>query len=193
MTKGKCNMKKELFTIGHSTRTIEEFLALLKKYDITHLVDVRTIPKSRRVPWFNSEELAKSLHKERIDYTHLKSLGGLRHAKKDSINTGWRNANFRGYADYMQTHEFAEGMQQLNELLVPSAKIVVMCAEAVPWRCHRSMIADAELARSINVFHIMSLTKLDLHRMTEFAVIDKSVNPPLVTYPAQDKQLEIDM
>jgi uncharacterized protein (DUF488 family) len=173
----------KLYTIGHSTRPLADFIALLHMYNITHLVDVRTVPKSRYVPWFNESELALALDKEHISYIHMTELGGLRHTHKDSINQAWHNASFRGYADYMQTLEFHSGLKKLNLLLKKGNRIAIMCAEAVPWRCHRSLIADAEIVRGIHVFHIMSLTKANAHKLTPFAVVDKTKRPIKVYYP----------
>lgn len=168
-----------LWTIGHSTRTIEEFIALLKAHAIRRLVDVRTIPRSRHNPQFNTEALAKCLSKAKLKYIHMPQLGGLRKAKNMSSNDGWKNASFRGYADYMQTEEF---WAALEELISGSKEIktVIMCAEAVPWRCHRSLIADALLTKKWKVRHIMSETKADEHRMTSFAVTAHH----RITYPA---------
>jgi hypothetical protein len=174
-----------IFTIGHSTHPIDEFIGLLKHYGIVQLVDVRTVPKSRHVPQFNSDFLAEALGKQGIEYIHLKSLGGLRHAKKDSINMGWRNASFRGYADYMSTEDFAQGIVRLVELAKPK-RTVIMCAEAVPWRCHRSLIGDALLVRGIGAEDIMSATSIRPHKLTEFAKVDGEQ----ITYPA-DKNLEL--
>jgi uncharacterized protein (DUF488 family) len=156
-----------LFTIGHSTHTVEEFIHLLRAHGVRHLVDVRSIPKSRHVPQFNSEVLAGLLRDAGIEYTHLKSLGGRRHSRKGSINTGWRNTSFRGYADYMATPQFAEGLAALAEIArsVPTA---VMCAEAVPWRCHRSLIADAMILRGWEVRDILSATPASQHKLTSF-------------------------
>jgi len=176
--------KAILFTVGHSNRSLEEFLKLLKVHGIGRIVDVRTVPKSRRVPWFNKEELAPALNETGIRYAHLPELGGLRHSKKDSTNLGWKNASFRGFADYMATPEFERGLEKLNEML-PDLRTAVMCAEAVPWRCHRSLIADAEMARGVPVEHLFSPTSLRPHEMTSFAVVDKKIHPPRVTYPAQ--------
>ncbi len=175
-----------LYTVGHSTRALEEFLALLKAHAIRRLVDVRTVPKSRYVPWFNQEKLALSLRKAEIRYIHLPGLGGLRHAHKDSRNGGWHNASFRGFADYMETPEFEKGLKTLNAML-PSGKTAVMCAEAVPWRCHRSLIADAEIARGIRVEHLMSITTQRPHEMTSFAVVNKKTRPPKISYPFDDE------
>lgn len=167
-----------ILTIGHSTRSIDEFVELLRQHGVERLVDIRTIPRSRRNPQFNSEALARSLKRESIGYTHIKELGGLRHARKDSINTGWRNASFRGYADYMQTEEFASAVGDLLQLC-REKRCAVMCAEAVPWRCHRSLLADALAARGIAVEHILSGTRRDVHNITSFARIENE----RVTYP----------
>jgi len=173
----------KLYTIGHSTRTLQEFLDILHTYQITHVVDVRTIPKSRHVPWFNEKEFKKALRKEKIAYTHISKLGGLRRTSKKSINMGWRNASFRGYADYMQTSEFFEGLKELNNLIKKNKKVAIMCAEAVPWRCHRSLIADAEIVRRIPVWEIMSKTSVRAHKLTAFAVINRKKRPIQVYYP----------
>ena len=167
-----------ILTIGHSTLPIEKFLEMLNAHGIRQLVDVRTIPKSRRNPQFGQNELAASLEKDGIQYVHLPGLGGLRHARKDSINTGWKNASFRGYADYMQTTAFRESLAKLLELATASPT-VIMCAEAVPWRCHRSLIADALTARGIPVEHILSATSRKPHTYTPFARIEGDS----VTYP----------
>lgn len=171
-----------LYTIGHSTRTLEEFVSLLDAFGVRRVVDVRTVPKSRHVPWFNKETLPGVLKRRGILYTHLPRLGGLRHAKKDSPNYGWRNASFRGYADYMATPDFARGIETLNRLR-EKRRVAIMCAEAVPWRCHRSMIADAETARGIPVRHIMNARTANPHKLTSFAVVDERSDPPLVQYP----------
>src|SRR4029077_8616526 len=143
------------YTVGHSTRTIEEFIALLKEQSIKRLVDVRTIPRSRHNPQFNRDELPKSLRGAHIGYTHMPELGGLRHARKDSSNTGWRNLSFRGFADYMQTPEFERALEKLIGMAA-RGRIAIVCAEAVPWRCHRSLIADALTARGIPVEDIIA-------------------------------------
>lgn len=176
----------KLYTIGHSTHSAQDFFTMLHAQKIRHLVDIRTIPKSRHVPWFNEDKLRIALNKENIIYTHLPELGGLRKTHKDSINQGWRNTNFRGFADYMQTPEFYLSLKKLNELITIDKKVVIMCAEAVPWRCHRSLIADAELVRGIKVFHIMSPTSLYTHKLTSFAVIDRKKRPIKVYYPSDD-------
>jgi uncharacterized protein (DUF488 family) len=161
-----------LFTIGHSTRSITEFIDLLKAFKIKQLIDVRTIPKSRHNPQFNEEALSSSLNNMKIKYFHDKRLGGLRHPKKDSINTGWRNKSFRGYADYMQTDEFYDAIEDLK-IKATKRSTVIMCAEAVPWRCHRSMIGDALVKDKWQVLHIMSKTSANDHRVTPFARMKK--------------------
>jgi hypothetical protein len=167
-----------ILTIGHSTHPIERFIGLLRAHGVDQLVDIRTIPRSRHNPQFNSEALAKSVEREGIAYAHLKELGGLRHPRADSINTGWRNASFRGYADYMQTEEFEQALDRLLQLCA-GKRCAVMCAEAVPWRCHRSLVADALVARGIPVEHVLSGRRRDLHSLTPFARIQKE----RVTYP----------
>ncbi len=168
-----------ILTIGHSTRSIEEFVPLLGAHAVRLLVDVRTVPRSRHNPQFNRDALPAPLEAAGIDYLHMAALGGLRHARKDSVNTAWRNASFRGYADYMQTPEFARALEQLIQVSV-ERQAVIMCAEAVPWRCHRSLIADALTARGILVEHIHSATRRDPHRLTPFAHVEGIT----VTYPA---------
>jgi uncharacterized protein (DUF488 family) len=175
----------KIFTIGHSTHPIDEFIGLLQSYGIEQLVDVRTVPKSRHVPQFNSEALAEALAKQGIGYVHLKALGGLRHAKKDSVNVGWRNASFRGYADYMSTEEFAQGIDRLVDL-AKAKHTVIMCAEAVPWRCHRSLIGDALFVRGIAAEDIMNATSIRPHKLTDFAKVDGLQ----ITYPP-DKNLDL--
>ncbi len=173
-----------VLTIGHSTRSIEEFLRLLEAHEVKRLVDVRTIPRSRHNPQFNREELPQSLRKAKIRYTHLKGLGGLRHPRKDSPNTGWRNAGFRGYADYMQTPEFEANLEKLLDL-ARRDRIAIMCAEAVPWRCHRSLIADALLVRGVEVRHISSATRAAPHRLTPWAKVQRH----RITYPSASLEL----
>jgi uncharacterized protein (DUF488 family) len=167
-------------TIGHSTHPIEEFVGILLAHGIGRLVDVRTIPRSRRNPQFSRENLPGSLQAAGIQYRHLPGLGGLRHPRKDSENTGWRNASFRGYADYMQTPEFGENLLHLIEI-ASEAPTAIMCAEAVPWRCHRSLIADALTARGIRVLEILSANKSQPHAMTPFAKVEGDN----VTYPGK--------
>ena len=174
-----------LWTIGHSTRPIEEFVSLLNAHGIRHLVDVRTVPKSRYNPQFNTKALATSLAEAGIGYRHTSELGGLRKPKKDSINTGWRNESFRGYADYMQTDAFGKALDALTAES-REQRTVIMCAEAVHWRCHRSLISDALLTRGWEVRHILSKTKADLHQMTSFARVD----PKHIIYPKpSDEQM----
>ena len=167
-----------VWTLGHSTRPIEEFIGLLRAHQISLLVDVRTVPRSRYNPQFNTDTLAQSLRDTGLRYRHLLELGGLRKPKKDSINNGWRNASFRGYADYMQTDEFLNALEALmaDSRLQPTA---IMCAEAVPWRCHRSLIADALVTRGWDSRHIMSLEKATPHVLTSFAHFEKKT----LTYP----------
>lgn len=172
-------MKKKIYTIGHSTRKIEYFLDLLKSHGIEMLVDVRTIPKSRHNPQFNKIRLRNALRKEDIFYTHLAALGGLRHTTKNSMNLGWQNLSFRGYADYMQMPEFWQGMEEL-EKISKKYKTAIMCAEAVPWGCHRSLIADALTTRDWKVFHITSKKKAKQHELISFLKIDSKGN---LTYP----------
>jgi len=167
-----------ILTIGHSTRPIAEFLALLQSQQVNCLVDVRTIPRSRFNPQFNQAALAASLKKAGLDYLHLPGLGGLRHAHADSVNTGWRNSSFRGYADYMQTAEFTASLKALIKL-AQTTRVAIMCAEAVPWRCHRSLIADALLLRKINVAHITGPGASRPHKITPFA----QAHGTKVTYP----------
>ena len=170
-----------VLTIGHSTRTLDEFIALLKAHGVTFVVDVRTIPRSRHNPQFNRDSLPDSLKKAGIGYVHMPGLGGLRHAKHDSINAGWRNASFRGYADYMQTPEFEKQIEELIQL-AKDHRVALMCAEALPWRCHRSLIGDALTVRGIRTEDIMSLTQCRLHTLTPFAHVRCST----VTYPAEN-------
>jgi uncharacterized protein (DUF488 family) len=173
----------EIHTVGHSTHPIEEFIELLQAHSIAQLIDVRKIPRSRRNPQFNTEALASSLSSKGIVYKHMPELGGMRHARRDSINTAWRNASFRGYADYMQTPEFQAALQALIGLAA-GARTAIMCAEAVPWKCHRSLIGDALLARGVRVLDIMSPIKATPHALTPFA----RVNGTEVTYPGQDQE-----
>lgn len=169
-----------MMTIGHSNRPLAELIGMLQAHGVDLLVDVRTVPKSRHNPQFNTENLPQPLRQAGIEYMHMPGLGGLRHARKDSINTGWRNASFRGYADYMQTLEFDSALAGLLQA-AEGRRAAVMCAEAVPWRCHRSMIADALTARGIEVEHIMSAAKRSPHRLTSFAHVDGT----RVSYPSE--------
>ncbi len=167
-----------IFTVGHSTLPIERFVALLQAYGIERLADVRTVPRSRHNPQFNAAELASSLAACRIEYVPMPLLGGLRHSRKDSPNGGWRNQSFRGYADYMQSADFQTGLSALVEL-ASGARVAIMCAEAVPWRCHRSLIADALNARGVPVEEILSGTSHRPHKLTPFA----KVQDGSITYP----------
>lgn len=166
-------------TIGHSNRTIEEFIALLWTNEVAEVIDVRTIPRSRHNPQFNLDTLPASLSAAGIEYSHCAGLGGLRHTRADSPNMGWHNTSFRGYADYMQSAEFSDNVDQLVELAA-SRRCALMCAEAVPWRCHRSLIADALLVRGVRVEDIIGPHGRKAHAMTAFAHVEGLE----VTYPA---------
>jgi uncharacterized protein (DUF488 family) len=169
-----------VMTIGHSTRTVEEFIGLLQRHAVSRVIDVRTVPRSRHNPQFNKASLPGSLKKAGLSYVHLPGLGGLRHARRDSVNLGWHNASFRGYADYMQTPEFEKSLEELVQW-VKQDRIALMCAEAVPWRCHRSLIADALLVRGILTEDIMSPTRRQVHTLTPFA----KVRGTTITYPTE--------
>ena len=169
---------RAVFTVGHSTRTWKEFRDLLRAHGIQRVVDVRTIPRSRHNPQFNREALSRRLRSARIGYVHLRKLGGLRRAQRDSPNMGWRNASFRGFADYMQTPEFDAALKHVVQL-AKQKRCALMCAEAVPWRCHRSLIGDALLVRGIRVFDIVGGTRARPHKLTSFA----RVQGKRVTYP----------
>lgn len=173
---------KTIFTIGHSTRSIEEFIQILHKNKIKQLVDIRSIPRSRHNPQYEQTALIKSLPDAGIQYSHSKGLGGLRSSTKDSPNMAWHNKSFRNYADYMQTDNFKFALKDLIEL-TSKAPTVIMCAEAVPWRCHRSLVGDSLIARNIKVQDIMSLTSTKEHSITPFAVIDGTD----VTYPSTNE------
>jgi uncharacterized protein (DUF488 family) len=168
-----------IFTVGHSTHPLPEFIALVQRYGIERIADIRTVPRSRHNPQFNADTLGPALAEAGIAYEPLKALGGLRHASKDSPNLGWRNESFRGFADYMQTAAFDDGLAKLigEARTAPTA---IMCAEAVPWRCHRSLVADALLVRGIPAVEILSATSWRLHALTPFA----HVEGPRITYPA---------
>jgi len=177
--------QRTLFTVGHSTRRWVEFVTLLKAWEIDEVVDVRKVPASRAFPWFNEQRMERALPKSAIAYVHLAALGGFRRPATDSANSGWQNARFRAYADYMQTEEFENGLRELNERR-KDRRVCVMCSEAVWWRCHRRMIADAEVARDIPVKHVMSATLATRHELTKFAVVTKAGKrgvAPVVTYP----------
>lgn len=167
-------MAKLIYTIGHSTKTIDYFLDILKAHDIEMVVDVRTIPRSKHNPQFNADALKESLRSFGIRYRHLAKLGGLRHTTRQSIQTGWQNASFRGFADYMETPPFWKGIEFL-EKLGTRYKVAIMCAEAVPWRCHRSLIADALLLEKWKVRHIQSKRTAKLHKRTPFLHVKKGV------------------
>ena len=177
--KAKTEALPTVLTIGHSTRTLEEFIRLLQAHAVTRVVDVRTVPRSRHNPQFNRDTLPASLKAAGIGYVHMAGLGGLRHTTLHSPNTGWRNASFRGYADYMQTPEFGKALDELIQL-AKRDRIAVMCAEAVPWRCHRSLIADALLVRGIQAEDILSATHRQVHALTPFA----KVKGAHILYPA---------
>lgn len=174
-------MSNPVYTIGHSTRPIEEFIDLLRRNGVTLLADIRTIPKSRRNPQYWHDALAESLANAGIDYIALPGLGGRRRAAKDSINTAWRNASFRGYADHMQTGEFADELGRLIDLSRERVT-AIMCAEAVPWRCHRSLVADALVVRGIEVLDIISETSVRPHALRDWAHVDGTT----ITYPAEE-------
>ena len=169
---------RAIFTIGHSTHSIEEFVCLLEAHGVEQLIDIRTVPRSRTNPQFNQDALPQSLKEAGIGYLHMPALGGLRHARANSPNTAWRNASFRGYADYMQTAEFAAAIDSLVER-GSSRQVAIMCAEAVPWRCHRSLVADALFARGVPVENILGVARRQPHKLTPFA----RVEGPRVWYP----------
>jgi uncharacterized protein (DUF488 family) len=160
---------QRIWTIGHSTRKIEDFISLLKANGIKLLADVRMLPGSKRYPQFNQEALAQSLSEAGIVYEHFPELGGRRKTKPDSRNTAWRNESFRGYADYMETDAFEKGMKRLSDLSDETGPAAIMCAEAVWWRCHRSLISDFLKARGIEVMHIMDAKKTEPHPFTSAA------------------------
>lgn len=169
-----------ILTIGHSTLSLEEFIGLLTAHGVAVVVDIRTVPRSRHNPQFNKETLPDALKAAGIGYVHMAELGGLRHPRKDSPNTAWRNSSFRGFADYMQTPEFDLGVQSVITLARKN-RIALMCAEAVPWRCHRSLIADKLLVKGIHAEHIMSPTNRRSHVLTPWA----RVAGTHITYPQE--------
>ena len=169
---------RTVYTVGHSTRSAEEFVALLHEFGVQQLVDIRTVPRSRTNPQFNLDQLPATLADAGIGHTYCKGLGGLRPTSKDSINTAWRNASFRGYADYMQTGEFRAALAALEDLAADRT-VAIMCAEAVWWRCHRSLVAEALLVRGWDVQHIMGPGKLNPATLRDFAVVDGD----RITYP----------
>jgi uncharacterized protein (DUF488 family) len=160
-----------IWTIGHSTRAIDEFISLLKENEIKLLADVRAWPGSKRYPQFNKDTLTVSLTAHGICYEHFPELGGKRKSKPDSRNTAWRNASFRGYADYMETEQFEKGIERLLDVAVKAGATAIMCAEAVWWRCHRSLIADYLKARGVEVLHILGANKVEPHPYTSAARI----------------------
>ena len=168
----------KVLTVGHSTRPIEVFIELLASHGVTQLIDVRTVPRSRHNPQFNEDVLPISLVAANIGYVHASGLGGFRPTTADSVNTGWRNLSFRGYADYMQTADFAADLASVMEL-AHTDRVALMCAEAVPWRCHRSLVADALLVRGVAVCEIVSPKRLQAHKLTPFA----QVRGEEITYP----------
>ena len=168
-----------VLTLGHSTRPLDEFVALLQGHHVARLIDVRTVPRSRHNPQFNRETLPDSLKTYGIAYSHFPGLGGLRPKRKDSINMAWRNASFRAYADYMQTDEFARSLDEMLEIAARE-QVALMCAEAVPWRCHRSLVADALFARGIAALEIINPERSQPHKLTPFALVEGTQ----VTYPA---------
>ena len=173
-----------VFTVGHSTLAIDAFVGLLRGYGIETLADIRTVPRSRHNPQYNSGALGQSLRQAGVSYVALTALGGLRRPRKDSPNGGWRNESFRGYADYMQTPAFEEALQSLIDMS-RAQRVAIMCAEAVPWRCHRSLVADALNARGIPAVEILSAGNHRLHKLTPFA----AVRGTTVTYPPAQGQL----
>jgi uncharacterized protein (DUF488 family) len=170
-----------VLTVGHSTRSLKEFIALLQTHAVTRLIDVRTVPRSRHNPQFNLDSLQVELETAGIGYMHVAGLGGFRRTHPGSVNRGWRNVSFRGFADYMQTAEFAENLAVLIERAMQE-RIALMCAEAVPWRCHRSLIADALVVHGIRVEEIISGTRRHVHALTPFARVDGMT----ITYPLQE-------
>jgi uncharacterized protein (DUF488 family) len=172
-----------ILTIGHSTRTLDEFVGMLEAYGVTLVVDVRTVPRSRHNPQFNKETLPTSLKKYGIKYIHMPDIGGLRRPKHDSENLAWRNNSFRGYADYMQTKEFTDNLLKIIALAREN-RLALMCAEALPWRCHRSLISDALVVRHVKVEHIISATSLINHQLNEMAHVEGTK----ITYPLFTKE-----
>ena len=172
-----------ILTIGHSTRALPEFIEMLKAYQVTLVIDVRSVPRSRHNPQFNKETLPNALKLEGVDYVHMPDIGGLRRPKSDSVNMAWDNKSFRGYADYMQTKEFIE---QLLDLIAFAREnhVAVMCAEALPWRCHRNLISDALVVRHIKVEHIISKDSVINHELNSLAQVEGTK----ITYPLFTKE-----
>lgn len=177
--KSKRTSVSHIWTVGHSTRTIEAFIDLLESYEIARVVDIRTVPRSRHNPQYNQDVFPSSLKGAGIQYEYLPKLGGLRHSTGNSINTGWRNSSFRNFADYMSTDSFQEGLEQLIELS-KDMNTTIMCAEAVPWRCHRSLVSDALVVRKVIVEHIISTKSAYKHVLTPWAQVEGLE----ISYPA---------
>ncbi len=173
-----------VLTVGHSTRPLTEFIALIAAHSVTSLIDVRSVPRSHHNPQFNRDTLPAALEVAGIHYSHFAGLGGFRRAGPESPNLAWRNASFRGYADYMQTAEFAQNLTSLMKL-AEHERVVIMCAEAVPWRCHRSLIADALVVHGLRVEEIINLNRCQIHALTPFAKVDGMT----ITYPPQKSPL----
>jgi len=173
-------LKKIVWTIGHSTRTFEEFIEMLRSFQIEMVADIRSYPGSRKFPQFNKESLQMTLAQNKIEYIHLKKLGGRRKVNPDSKNTSWRHLAFRAYADYMQTNDFKEGIKELEEIALKK-RTAYMCSEAVWWRCHRSMVSDYLKAHHWKVVHIMAIGKEQEHPYTAPARIEKGE----LTYEAE--------
>jgi uncharacterized protein (DUF488 family) len=172
------NLPNPIWSLGHSTRSLEELVGILKTFQVGVLADIRTVPRSRTNPQFNQDTFPVALQNSGIEYRHLKGLGGLRKANKDSINLGWTNLSFRGFADYMQTEEFSTALGELMKLS-EDRNVAIMCAEAVPWRCHRRLIGDSLLVRGYEVCEIISPTRFQIHKLTEWAKLDgKSITYP---------------
>jgi len=172
-----------VLTIGHSTRTLEEFVQLLEVYGVTLVVDVRTVPRSRHNPQFNKETLPISLKHYGIRYKHIPEIGGFRHPKHESVNTAWKNSGFRGYADYMQTQEFTDSLLKIV-VLARENRLALMCAEALPWRCHRNLLSDALVVRHIKVEHIISKDSVINHELNSLAQVEGTK----ITYPLFTKK-----
>jgi uncharacterized protein (DUF488 family) len=172
-----------VLTIGHSTRTFEEFVQLLEVYGLTLVVDVRTVPHSRHNPQFNKENLSTSLKHYGVRYIHMPEIGGLRHPKQESVNTAWKNSGFRGYADYMQTQEFVDSLLKIVALAREN-RLALMCAEALPWRCHRNLISDALVVRHLKVEHIIGKDSVINHELNSLAQVEGTK----ITYPLFTKE-----
>jgi uncharacterized protein (DUF488 family) len=172
-----------VLTIGHSTRTLEEFVQLIEVYGLTLVVDVRAVPRSRHNPQFNKETLPTILKHYGVRYIHMPEIGGLRHPKHESVNTAWKNSGFRGYADYMQTQEFTDSLLKIVALAREN-RLALMCAEALPWRCHRNLISDALVVRYIKVEHIISKDGVIDHELNSLAQVEGTK----ITYPLFTKE-----